>query len=164
MAQRLLGHFLEKGIMRNFIQLDCTTKTSKISLCVPVNIEFEWPRASPSLTYQVPIFIDLFKRKAPKECVVCAEDKLEIDIGSWMRWTRACAHFRGPWMWTILEYPVQEHQRCNHSLDICRSCIAKHISIRLESGHANSIICPQCDRDFTYDEIRNLCTKETFLM
>jgi len=164
-AQRILGYFLEIGLMHNFIQLDTTTETLNVAQCTVVTPEYGWLRPSPDQTYQVPIFLNFFRRqRIPKECIVCAEDKFEIDYGSWLQWKLACGKFRGPWMWTVLEYPISEHQRCAHSLDVCRLCIAKHIAISLENGNFERITCPQCDRGLAYDEIRNLCPEETFKM
>ncbi|KAF1994798.1 hypothetical protein P154DRAFT_624461 [Amniculicola lignicola CBS 123094] len=164
-AQRLLNRFLDVGLMHNFVQLDTTTETLKIAQYMTVIHEHERLRASPDLTYQVPIFLNLFKRQnIPKECIVCAEDKFEIDYDSWLQWNQAWGEFRSPWMWTVLEYPVSEHQRCTHPLDVCRLCIAKHIAISLGNGNFERITCPQCDRGLAYDEIKNLCPEETFKM
>ncbi|KAF2805951.1 uncharacterized protein BDZ99DRAFT_395267 [Mytilinidion resinicola] len=112
---------------------------------------------------QIPLFLNLLRRQnIPKECLVCAEEKFEIDYGSWEQWSQACGRFSGPWTWTVLEYPISANQHCTHSLDVCRLCVAKHISVSLENGNFEHITCPQCDRLFTYNEIKKLCHDDTF--
>jgi len=46
--------------------------------------------------------------------------------------------------------------------DIYRLCVVKHISMGLDDGNFERIIYPQCDRMFTYDEIKKLCHEDTF--
>lgn len=93
---------------------------------------------------------------------MCAEEKFEIDDGSWSQWNQACAGNRGPWMWTIMQYPHSKHQQCSHTLDVCRLCMAKYIAVHLENGTFEQITCPQCERDLSFDEIKDLCPEETF--
>ncbi|KAF2476363.1 uncharacterized protein BDR25DRAFT_210550 [Lindgomyces ingoldianus] len=113
--------------------------------------------------HRVPIFSNLLKRKTtPKECIVCAEEKFEVACGPWEEWRHVHARFSGSWTWTVLEYPIPQNQRCSHSLDVCRICVAKHIAVCLDSGNFERISCPQCDRIFTYDEIKGLCNEEDF--
>lgn len=112
---------------------------------------------------QIPFFPNIFKRQSiPKECIVCTEEKFEIDYGAWEHFDEACTSIGGSWTWTILEYPLSKNQQCTHPLDVCRLCVAKQISFALEDGRFESIICPQCDRVFTYAEIKELCHQDTF--
>ena len=156
--------------MRNFIEFD-----SVIGRTIDTDADFEtgpivWgaiDRGSRcnlrSHESRIPIFSNLFKRqKIPKECIVCTEEKFEIDYGSWEQWSQAYANFSGPWTWTVLEYPISQNQQCTHQLDVCRLCVAKHISISLDNGNFERIMCPQCDRMFAYSELKKLCHENTF--
>jgi hypothetical protein len=67
-------------------------------------------------------------------------------------------------MWDILVFPTNEIQHCDHDFDVCRSCTAKYIHSTLNNGGADacqSISCPQCERQLSYQEILQLADAET---
>jgi IBR domain, a half RING-finger domain len=160
-AAQLHAHLIKKGYMSNFFD---------VTIGRPIS-EFEKvPEFSPGpivlskindLT--IPIFSGLFERQhIPKECIVCIEEKCEMDYGTLEQWERDCAGYTGPWMWSMLEYPNSAIQSCDHDFDVCRACTARHISTSLESGDVNQVTCAQCNRVLNYEEIRNLTGPETF--
>jgi hypothetical protein len=168
MAEKLWRHLTKTGLMRNFIESDLMRGQV-------TDIDFEtgpivWGcidrREGCNLEpheLQIPFFSNLLKRQnIPKECIVCTEEKFEIDFSVWEQLNEACASLGWSWTWTILEYPSSHNQRCTHSLDVCRLCVAEHISVALDDGNFERIMCPQCDRMFTYDEIKKLCPDDTF--
>lgn len=111
---------------------------------------------------KVPIFSSLFRRlRKPKECIVCTEEKKEVDYESLDQW-RKDYECTGMWMWTVLEYPTSAIQQCDHELDVCRVCMAQHISTLIENGEVDRITCPQCDRVLLFEEIRRLGGSDTF--
>ena len=116
----------------------------------------------------VPIFTSLFRRStAPKDCVICAESFLEIDIDSAEHWRKACNGYHGPWMSEVLNFPTADILRCDHDMDVCKRCIQRHLSILLRDqgkGACGRLTCPQCNRVLTYDEIRCLADEETAQM
>ncbi len=149
--------------MHNFTQLGAELDIPVTVRLITVTLEYPWRKESQHLTYQIPIFPNLLRRRqTPKECIVCAEDKFEIYYDTWPQWQQTCAEFKGPWMCTVLEYPTHDHQRCTHSLDTCRQCVAKHIAQNLNDGRFERIACPQCDRALEYDEIQSLCPEDIF--
>jgi hypothetical protein len=112
---------------------------------------------------KIPIFSSLFRRqRTPKECIVCTEEKNEVDYGTLDQWREDCAEHTGMWMWSVLEYPTSAIQQCGHALDVCRVCMAQHISTSIESGEIDRITCPQCNRVLLFEEIRSLGKADTF--
>lgn len=160
-AAQLHAHLIKKGYMRNLFD---------VTIGRPIS-EFEKvPEFNPGPVILgkindliIPIFSGLFKRQhIPKECIVCIEEKCEMDYGTLEQWEQDCAGYTGPWMWSMLEYPNSAIQSCDHYFDVCRACTARHISTSLESGDVNQVTCAQCNRVLNYEEIRNLTEPETF--
>ena len=160
-AAELHARLIKTGYMSNFFD---------ITIGRPIS-EFEKvPEFSPgpiilskinNLT--IPIFSGLFERQhIPKECVVCVEEKYEMDYGTLEQWEQDCAGYTGPWMWSMLEYPNSAIQSCDHDFNVCRACTARHISTSLESGDVDRVTCVECNRVLNYEEIRNLAEPETF--
>jgi hypothetical protein len=167
MAEKLWRQLAKAGFMRNFIESDPVTGqvTDDVETGPIVWGGIDRPEGCNLEPHelQIPFFSNLFKRQnIPKECIVCTEEKFESDSSVCAQLNEACASLGGSWTWTILEYPTRQNQRCTHTLDICRLCVAKHISITIDDGNFERIMCPQCDRMLTYDEIKELCHEETF--
>ncbi|OCL13123.1 hypothetical protein AOQ84DRAFT_126384 [Glonium stellatum] len=154
-AAKLHTHLIKRGYMRSFFEPS-----------YGVYNKFEpGPVVLGSMDngLKIPIFSRLFRRRyKPKECVVCCEEKYEISYGKPDQWGKDCAGYSGLWMWSILEYPTNSIQKCDHDFDVCRACIAQHISTSLGNVDIDRIMCPQCDKAFSYDEIRSLAEPETF--
>lgn len=111
---------------------------------------------------KVPIFSSLFRRqRISKKCIVCTEEKNEVDYGTLDQWREdyACT---GMWIWSVLEFPTSAIQQCDHALDVCRVCMAQHILTSIESGEVDRIACPQCNRVLLFEEIRGLGGSDTF--
>jgi hypothetical protein len=122
-------------------------------------------------TLSVPIFTSLLKRAAiPRECMVCAEGIIDVDIEDEESWMAACNGFAGDWTWKIRAFPTKtlltecsEH----HDLDICRGCLARHLASRLDDlgrAGAEQLTCPtpSCGHVYTHSEIKSLAGPETF--
>jgi len=156
-AAKLHAHLIKKRYMSNFFDITIGRPISEFEKVPEFNPGPIILSKINNLT--IPIFSGLFERQhIPKECIVCAEEKCEIDYGTLEQWEQDCAGYTGPWMWSMLEYPNSAIQSCDHDFDVCRACTARHISTSLESGDANQVTCVQCNRVLNYEEIRNLST------
>ncbi|OCK92478.1 uncharacterized protein K441DRAFT_614748 [Cenococcum geophilum 1.58] len=160
-AAQLHAHLIKKGYMRNFFDVTIGRPISEFEKVPEFNPGPIILSKIDDLT--IPIFSGLFERQhIPKECIVCVEEKYEIDYGILEQWEQDCAGYTGPWMWSMLEYPNSAIQSCDHDFDVCRACTARHISTSLESGDVNQVTCAQCNRVLNYEDIRNLTEPETF--
>ncbi|ORY03551.1 hypothetical protein BCR34DRAFT_69501 [Clohesyomyces aquaticus] len=158
LATKLWSHCVKTGIMQG-----CIDAPNAGGISVWGRLDTPVGQNLDSNNCMFPIFPSLIKRTATsKECIVCAEDKFEVNYGTWEEWTRLHSEFPGPWMWEILEFPIGEHQRCSHSLDVCRECVATHIATCVNDANLTRIACPQCDRIFDYEEIEKLSRRELF--
>jgi len=167
-AMELHNHLIELGYMRSvfnsygMLKLQDRSETTKLGSARVIWGRMDYKDTSYRAN-QVPIFLNLFKRQpSSRECIVCMEDKYEIDIESWDQWLRDCENFSGAWVWNVFEYPNSHIQLCKHSLDVCRNCMENHIKAALESTPCDKIECPQCDRVLLPSEIERLSTPETF--
>ncbi|KAI0127143.1 hypothetical protein BJ170DRAFT_624431 [Xylariales sp. AK1849] len=117
---------------------------------------------------QIPIFTHRLRPRIARTCVVCDETFPEFHRGNPQSWTRVVRGFGGEWTWRILPFPTIEIlPDCHHDLDICRGCLAQHITTQLEmQGHSvvDNINCPalDCDHKLGHAEIRHLATPESF--
>jgi IBR domain, a half RING-finger domain len=113
----------------------------------------------------VPILTRFFKRLTEaKECTICTESYHEIDTRSPQEWTSACEGFEGPWTATVMAFPTKTQQKCEHSLDVCKSCFARHLDgqlIQNARSPVGSLTCPECRRALDSSEIRNLASEDT---
>ena len=160
-AAQLHAHLIKKGYMSNFFDVTIGRPISEFEKVPEFNPGPIVLSKINDLT--IPIFSGLFERQhIPKECMVCIEEKCEMDYGTLEQWERDCAGYTGPWMWSMLEYPNSAIQSCDHDFDVCRACTARHISTSLESGDVNQVTCAQCNRVLNYEEVRNLTEPETF--
>lgn len=160
---KLWRHLFSKGYLRYSVDL-CSMAAEVVtgkSRFVPSDLEWGTPFEHPEIKF--PIMKPFFKRqRITRQCIVCAGDKTEIDYGNWEDWKKDCEGFDGAWTWKILEYPVSHTQRCPHELEICRACIERHISVQVQSGNVENISCPQCARQFSYNEIEMLANEADF--
>ncbi|KAF2262670.1 hypothetical protein CC78DRAFT_534694 [Lojkania enalia] len=167
MAKSLWIHLLKTRFARPFIRLDDLTRlgpyASTYFETAPVVMGELDLKYTDICKPQVPIFLNIFRRQdIARECIICTEGKFEIDYGSWELWSQVCAKFSGPWTWSVLEFPIHQNQHCSHSLDVCQTCMDKYITVSIENGNLERIKCPQCDRIFTYCEIKKLSKERTF--
>lgn len=113
----------------------------------------------------VPIFIKFFRRQnRPKTCTICNKTLFDIDWEDVDSWKAECEGFQGPWMWSILAFPISEVQKCDHDFEFCRSCTSECIRRSIADGGPSaceSITCPQCFRVLSYQEVRQLTDSET---
>jgi len=151
----------------------------------------ESPDGSESL--QVPIFVDLLIRPGSthdrdrsngtrssssptspgKDCAVCAETLYDVTDGTPADeacWGKAIAGFPGSWAWEVRPFPVPSLLRtCSaaHSLDICRTCLSRHLDALLESqgrSGSDALTCPSpgCGHAYSNEELQVLASPETF--
>lgn len=151
----------------------------------------ESPDGSGSL--QVPVFVDLLIRRGSsggkdsrdghgsskppsvsgRDCAVCAETLHDITDGTpedEARWEKVIAGFPGPWTWEVRPFPVPSLLRtcsATHSLDICRTCLSRHLDALLESqgrSGSDALTCPSpgCGHAYSNEELRALASPETF--
>jgi hypothetical protein len=122
-------------------------------------------------TLNVPIFTSLFRRKAvPRECTVCAEGIADVDVRDEEVWNAVCRPFVGEWSWKVRAFPTKSLLptcAARHSLDICRGCLARHLSSRLDTlGRASvdALHCPtpDCNHTYTDTELKALASPTTF--
>ena len=110
-----------------------------------------------------PLFMKFFRRQTTrKECILCTEVRCEIDHGGEESWIEACEDFQGAWMWNIMLYPNKMMLDCDHEFDICKACIAQHISTQLENHGCDRMTCPKCNRQLSHHEIKYFATHEDF--
>jgi hypothetical protein len=118
-----------------------------------------------NLSSKLPLFVKFFRRKSTaKDCVICVKAKYEIDYEDSETWKAICDTFKGRWMWDILVYPTREIQNCDHDFDVCRACMAEHISSMLKSdgpAACEKLSCPQCDRRLSHNEVTHLADAKT---
>jgi hypothetical protein len=107
---------------------------------------------------QIPIFTKFFHRSiTAKDCSICAESFYGIDFDSEVRWRQACEGYHGPWMSKVPIFPTRESLYCDHDMDICKTCLATHLSTQLEQYGRNAcgrLSCPMCNRVLSGEEIR----------
>jgi len=114
----------------------------------------------------VPIFTKFFRRRAvPRECAVCTESLYEIDFETEDEWLVSCEGFYGPWMWKILLFPGKATLSCcDHEINTCRDCWARHIKTQLEQygrSGCNRLSCPECSRILNFEEICLYASEES---
>ena len=162
-AADLHAHLIRRGRMHNFFDILVHPRGRHYGVIPKFDPGSITVGSMDHDNLKIPIFSGLFQRQQdPRECIVCTEEKYEIDYGTLDQWAEDCVGYAGLWMWSILEYPTSAIQSCDHDFDVCRSCTAKHIAVSLENGDIDRITCPQCNRVLSYDEIRNLAEAETF--
>ncbi|KAI8945594.1 hypothetical protein F4801DRAFT_122375 [Xylaria longipes] len=118
----------------------------------------------------IPFFPGLLRQTTrPSNCRPCTvcfnNEEFSPDGESWARVHRG---FGPHWLTGFLVFLLQsEVPCCRHNLDICRSCVKKHIQTQVDSQGrmaVDNIKCPSpgCQHIFTYDEIRRLAPADTF--
>ncbi|KAK0708271.1 hypothetical protein B0H67DRAFT_648357 [Lasiosphaeris hirsuta] len=144
--------------------------------------------ADGSQTLQLPIFVDLLIRPGSKkpssarssgrtrggrECVVCTETLHDVTDGTQedeARWAAAIADIPGDWTWKIRSFPPPSALpdcSASHPLNICRPCLARHLTTQLESrGRASLdvLACPTpgCSHVYSPNELRILMPPATY--
>jgi hypothetical protein len=136
-------------------------------------------------TVPVPVLTNQFRRNCEITCAICtevihdfgtpAEDHASSStlplVPASEAWAEALGPFAGAGndcLWKAPNLPFQLAERCTHSLDICKHCLARCIEVNVsELGrHSNpehEIRCPtlKCARGLTRDEIRTYAARET---
>lgn len=135
---------------------------------IPKTVCFPVDTADGGGTLQIPIFAHLLQPRTPRTCLVCDETYGEFSRGSPQKWARTVKGFGGEWTWRVLSFPAREMlPQCRHDLDICRDCLEKYVTARLETqghGAVDNIACPRpdCSHRYTHAEIRCLASPESF--
>lgn len=114
---------------------------------------------------QIPIFTKFFRRLVtPKDCSICLESFHEIDVGCDEQWRNACEGYHGSWMSQLFSFPTRNTLRCDHDMNVCKRCMARHLESQLDQHGRNvkgRFTCPICNRVLSENEIRCLCSAET---
>ncbi|KAK3692301.1 hypothetical protein B0T22DRAFT_435600 [Podospora appendiculata] len=119
---------------------------------------------------QVPIFVDALILNHLRECIICDEtfpDIVSGTIRSKIYWSSVVFRFPGDWQWKIRPFlPPMLLSACwrNHKLNVCRSCLARHIAARLElGGHAAVPRCimPSCLHVYDRSDLLIFASPET---
>lgn len=114
---------------------------------------------------KIPIFTKFFRRLVtPKDCSICLESFQEIDVECDEEWRRACEGYHGSWMSQIFSFPTRDTLHCDHDMNFCKSCLARHLEFQLDQHGRNAtgrFTCPMCNRVLSENEIRCLCSAET---
>jgi hypothetical protein len=98
----------------------------------------------------------------PRTCLICCEESTTDALQHLIN-THG-SYIRGLVINTS-DYPIASPSRCQHCFDVCDTCIATHIATQIDEGNLDRIRCPQyprCHRVFTYEEIREFATLDTF--
>jgi hypothetical protein len=114
----------------------------------------------------LPVFARFFRRKqTPTECSICCDSFYDIDSGTAEEWNLSTAGFHGPWMWSLLLFPMAAQLKCEHELDFCKGCLSTHLSTQLEQygrSGCDRLTCPAvCGRTLSSTEIALFASPDT---
>ena len=171
-AAELHEQLTRKGFMRDIFNLSKQKFRLKLDV-LPIDSR------DGRKTLRVPIFTSLLNQtweqheRVERECIICAEAIPDIVDGSPQaeeRWTNITATFPGEWTWRVRAFPppcLLPECSTKHNLDMCRTCLARHLETSLETvGRAgcDTLACPipNCGHLYTYAELKALASPETF--
>ncbi|KAL8306112.1 hypothetical protein RB600_008815 [Gaeumannomyces tritici] len=106
-------------------------------------------------------------RHTTRDCSICCEavrDAADGTPGDEARWAAAAAAFPGAWAVSARAFPTAAALpacAARHALDVCRGCLARHVSAQLDSrgrDAAGRLACPAlgCGHVYSHDEVRSL--------
>jgi hypothetical protein len=114
---------------------------------------------------KIPIFTKFFRRSViHKDCIICVESLSEIDVEGEEQWRYVCEGYHGSWMSQVFLFPTRDILCCNHDMDFCKECLARHLESQLNQHGQNArgrLTCPTCNRVLSENEIRCFSSAET---
>ncbi len=153
LAQRLHKALADHGLMLPW------TETDSRAVSAPL-----FPVRSGFLTQPVPILTSMLKTEK-KACTSCFAIFQTVDTSKEAAWAYVSSTFPGDWTWMVLGCPskvVLPECGVKHSLNICPTCLPKHMFSGLEfldgvSGGGNyRFVCPLCKHNLSPIQVERI--------